>query len=804
MPDFWMDVDTALSEVPVNIFPLTDDTDFKSREESVTYDQAGMDLVWNFVTTAGALTQTAVTPTTAGDYDWTNQGNAMYTIEITASGGASINNDTEGFGWFVGFATGVLPWRGPTIGLRAAALNNALIDGGDVLDVNLTEMGGSSQSATDLKDFADAGYDPASNKVQGVVLVDTTTTNTDVRGTDGANTVVPMTAALSQTEHDATQSTLAGLNDVAATDIVSAGAITTLAGAVVNVDLVDTTTTNTDVRGTDNAATEAKQDIIDTNVDSVLTDTNELQAVLSAGIDAETQNDTLIERLKIINATVESLRPSHTGQPIGEIFMVDPVNGDTHANGNRGGVTDPYLTIQDCHDNAVTDSNHDVILLIAGAAAGVTTHTIAGTTTISKRYTFIRGPGRDFVITRTGNGDTLAVTADGVELSGFQLETAATGSGDGIQATDADFLQVRDCWVNNTQGDGINILRGENCQIRCNVFTDTGQGGSGEGIHIRGTAGSSNRNHIEQNVFHACAGDAVLIEDGTTNQTYIHHNTFEGNAGYGVNVGASSTDAFLADNHYGGNVSGDVNDAGTDTIRTNDEEWAKHSIATEVRLAELDAANLPTDIANLNDFDPAVDVVANVTLVDTTTTNTDMRGTDSANTVVPMTAATSQTEHDATQTTLAGFNDIAATDIVSNGAITTLTGAVVNVDLVDTVTTNTDVRGTDNAATEAKQDIIDTNVDAILVDTGTTIPALIAALNDISVADLLTTAMTESYAAEGVAPTLTQAVMEALQFLKEKAVSSTTVTVKKLDQSTTAATYTLDDGTTPTSITRAT
>ena len=34
-------------------------------------------------------------------------------------------------------------------------------------------------------------------------------------------------------------------------------------------------------------------------------------------------------------------------------------------------------------------------------------------------------------------------------------------------------------------------------------------------------------------------------------------------------------------------------------------------------------------------FNPTTDVVANVTLVDTVTTNTDMRGTDGANTVVP-------------------------------------------------------------------------------------------------------------------------------------------------------------------------
>ena len=150
MPDIWMDVDIALSEVPINLLPLVDDTNFKDREESVVYNQGGLDLVWNFQTTAGARTQTAVTPTdTAGDYDWVNQGNGDYTIEIPASGGASINNDTEGFGWFSGFATGILPWRGPVIGFRAAALNNALIDGGDELDVNVTKVADVSQTGND-------------------------------------------------------------------------------------------------------------------------------------------------------------------------------------------------------------------------------------------------------------------------------------------------------------------------------------------------------------------------------------------------------------------------------------------------------------------------------------------------------------------------------------------------------------------------------------------------------------------------------------------------------------------------------
>lgn len=139
MPDLMMLVDTAVI-VPVNILPLLDDTDFKSREVAVAYDAAGMDLVWNFVTAAGVCTQTAVTPTTAGNYDWTHLGDGMYTIEIPASGGVSINNDTEGFGWFTGLVTGVLPWRGPIIQFSPANVVNALVPGSDYLQTHAVEI----------------------------------------------------------------------------------------------------------------------------------------------------------------------------------------------------------------------------------------------------------------------------------------------------------------------------------------------------------------------------------------------------------------------------------------------------------------------------------------------------------------------------------------------------------------------------------------------------------------------------------------------------------------------------------------
>jgi len=83
------------------------------------------------------------------------------------------------------------------------------------------------------------------------------------------------------------------------------------------------------------------------------------------------------------------------------------------------------------------------------------------------------------------------------------------------------------------------------------------------------------------------------------------------------------------------------------------------------------------------------------------------------------------------------------------------------------------------------------------------VPGLIAALNDVSIGDILQTQLTESYAADGVAPTLTQAVMLIQQILTELNISGLTGTIKKLDGSTTAATLTYDADP-ATSVTRAT
>jgi len=87
----------------------------------------------------------------------------------------------------------------------------------------------------------------------------------------------------------------------------------------------------------------------------------------------------------------------------------------------------------------------------------------------------------------------------------------------------------------------------------------------------------------------------------------------------------------------------------------------------------------------------------------------------------------------------------------------------------------------------------------------TGLSTLTAAQINAEIVDALTVDLiADSYAADGAQPTLTQAILAIQQFLMEKAVVNTTVTVKKPNGSTSAFTLTLDSPTAPTSITRAT
>lgn len=285
MADMYFDVDAAITECPVNLLALIDDTDFKTRETAVAYNAAGMDLVWNFVTSAGVFTQTAVTPTTAGNYDWTHQGDGMYTIEIPASGGASINNDTEGYGWFTGLVTGVLPWRGPVIGFRSAALNDSLCD------TNTTGLLAPTVAARtlDVSAGGEAGVDWA-NVGSPTTAVNLSGTNIDVdqvvasvsgavgsvTGAVGSVTgaVGSVTGAVGSVTGNVGGNVVGSVASVTAGVTLAANAITAAATAA------DFTT---EIQA--GLATAAALATVDTNVSAILVDTAEIGAA-GAGLTA--------------------------------------------------------------------------------------------------------------------------------------------------------------------------------------------------------------------------------------------------------------------------------------------------------------------------------------------------------------------------------------------------------------------------------------------------------------------------------------------------------------------------------------
>ena len=107
-------------------------------------------------------------------------------------------------------------------------------------------------------------------------------------------------------------------------------------------------------------------------------------------------------------------------------------------------------------------------------------------------------------------------------------------------------------------------------------------------------------------------------------------------------------------------------------------------------------------------------------------------------------------------------------------------------------------------ATAAALAIVDGIVDDILVDTGTTIPAQITALENLSFDDIWTGTLTESYAANGSTLTPAQAFHMIWSDLRSPQQVGTTWTDFRLNNTTSAMTFLLDDATTPTKKTRAT
>ena len=213
----------------IKLGPFVDDSDGKTAETELTISQADIRLSKNGGDIAQTHNSAGATHDELGYYNVpldTTDTNTLGTLKVivSESGALPVFADfmvitAEAYDTLCGTDHFTVDLNGtPSVnvvqisGDSTAADNlESYCDGTTAQPVNVTQIGGTAQSAIDLKDFADTGYDPTTHKVQGVVLTDTCTTNTDMRGTDNAYTGTPPTAVAIRQEMDSNSTQLAAI-----------------------------------------------------------------------------------------------------------------------------------------------------------------------------------------------------------------------------------------------------------------------------------------------------------------------------------------------------------------------------------------------------------------------------------------------------------------------------------------------------------------------------------------------------------------------------------------------------------------
>lgn len=158
------------TSVDLPVGPFLDDTDGKTAETGLTLTQPDIRLKKNGAAWAQKAAAQTLTHEENGNYEVTLDATDTDTLghlrlHIAESGALPVWEDFMVLpaniydSLFAGsnkLQVDVAEWLGTAVATPTIA---------GVPEVDLTHMGGDPQSATDLKDFADAGYDPATNQV---------------------------------------------------------------------------------------------------------------------------------------------------------------------------------------------------------------------------------------------------------------------------------------------------------------------------------------------------------------------------------------------------------------------------------------------------------------------------------------------------------------------------------------------------------------------------------------------------------------------------------------------------------------
>lgn len=239
-----------------------------------------------------------------------------------------------------------------SLGLSAAAVDLAnATDGLTVLKASLDDI--PTVAEFEARSLLAASYfDPAADAVANVTLVATTTTNTDMVGTDGANTVVPPSVA----QFDART-------------LVAASYFDPAADAVANVTLVGTTTDVTNQVTADVTAISGDATAAD-NLESMYDGTGYIDDTAPA---SRAQVGSLSSGSAAISVQASSYTLTTGTQSSGTISDSETLNGVYHEHTDTAGSTDLYYEFDvggsgvgvDVLINARMNSNNDSVGIYA-------------------------------------------------------------------------------------------------------------------------------------------------------------------------------------------------------------------------------------------------------------------------------------------------------------------------------------------------------------------------------------------------------------------------------------------------------
>jgi len=252
---------------------------------------------------------------------------------------------------------------------------------------------------------------------------------------------------------------------------------------------------------------------------------------------------------------VESLRNSHPA--FGNVFYWDPYAGlDTNAG------TTPSTAVKTfayAH-SLVTAGNNDVIFARSSDPSGTTI--VDEVLSITKHNLKVRGPGNSIqIIPSSTSSPTISIAADNVEVSGFYIETAPTGTQNAITVTGNNIL-LRDSWINDTRGHGISVSSSARLRILTSVIENCGGSGTGNGINF----GNSTTQSLTSKCLISNCKNGIVLAGTSLSGNIIENCLIYKNTAYGVNIGSGVTlTALRSANTITNNTSGNTLDNGTDT-----------------------------------------------------------------------------------------------------------------------------------------------------------------------------------------------------------------------------------------------